>query len=162
MSLWRQSDDALRDLIYYFSTVDEPTLIVLFGDHLPGNNNVFKNFYEDLFGKPLADLTQLETQKIYETPWLIWANYELPAVAKDVTSPNFLATTVLDLAGAAKSPYFEQVSQLNQTVKAMNNKMVITRDGRTYDKESLPSGLVRQLNRYWALEYDNVVRDKAQ
>ncbi len=162
LSLLRQSDDALRDLIYYFSTVDEPTLIVLFGDHLPGNNNVFKNFYEDLFGKPLADLTQLETQKIYETPWLIWANYELPAVAKDVTSPNFLATTVLDLAGAEKSPYFEQVSQLNQTVKAMNNKMVITRDGRTYDKESLPSSLVRQLNRYWALEYDNVVRDKAQ
>ena len=162
LSLLRQSDDALRDLIYYFSTVDEPTLIVLFGDHLPGNNNVFKNFYEDLFGKPLADLTQLETQKIYETPWLIWANYDLPAVAKDVTSPNFLATTVLDLAGAAKSPYFEQVSQLNQTVKAMNNKMVITRDGRTYDKESLPSSLVRQLNRYWALEYDNVVRDKAQ
>ncbi len=162
LSLLRQSDDALRDLIYYFSAVEEPTLIVLFGDHLPGNNNVFKNFYEDLFGKPLADLTQQETQKIYETPWLIWANYDLPAVAKDVTSPNFLATTVLDLAGATKSPYFEQVSQLNQTVKAMNNKMVITRAGRTYDKESLPASLVRQLNPYWAAEYDNIVRNKTQ
>lgn len=162
LSLVRQSDDALRDLIYYFSTVEEPTLVVLFGDHLPGNNNVFKNFYEDLFGKPLADLTQLETQKIYETPWLIWANYDLPEVAKDITSPNFLATTVLDLAGAAKSPYFEQVSQLNQTVKAMNNKMVITREGRTYDKEALPSSLVRQLDRYWASEYTNIVLGKEQ
>ena len=83
-------------------------------------------------------------------------------MAKDVTSPNFLATTVLDLAGATKSPYFEQVSQLNQTVKAMNNKMVITRAGRTYDKESLPASLVRQLNPYWAAEYDNIVRNKTQ
>ena len=57
LSMLRQSDDALRELIYYFSSVKEPTIVVLFGDHLPGNNNSFKNFYEMLFNKSLSDLT---------------------------------------------------------------------------------------------------------
>jgi phosphoglycerol transferase MdoB-like AlkP superfamily enzyme len=162
LSLLRQSDDALRDLITYFSRADEPTLIVLFGDHLPGNNSVFQNFYESLFNKQLASLTLQETEKIYETPWLIWANYDLPQLAEDVISPNFLGTMVLDLAGAAKSPYFEQVSQLHTTIAAMSNKMVIRRDGRTFDRESLPENLIEPLNRYRAVEYENVIRDKTR
>ncbi len=169
LSLLRQSDDALRDLIFYVSNLDEPTIVVLFGDHLPGNNNSFKNFYEMLYDKSLSDLNLSETEKLYETPWLIWANYELPWAEydlpqgkSDVTSPNFLGTTVLDLAGAVKSPYFQQVSTLNQSIKAMSNKMVIMQNGRVYDRERIPSGVVKQLDRYWAAEYDNIVRDKSQ
>ena len=94
--------------------------------------------------------------------WLIWSNYDYPQVANDVTSPNFLATTVLDLAGSVKSPYFERVSALNQTVKAMSNKMVVMQNGRIYDRERIPAGIVRQLDRYWAAEYDNIVLGKSQ
>jgi hypothetical protein len=103
-----------------------------------------------------------ETEKLYETPWLIWANYDLPEIANDVTSPNFLGTTVLDLAGAVKSPYFQQVSDLNQTIKAMSNKMVIMQNDRVYDRERIPAGVVHQLDRYWAAEYDNIVLGKSQ
>lgn len=163
LSMLRQSDDALRQLFTYFADVQEPTLIVLFGDHLPGSHNSFNNFYETLFGKTFAEFNLKDTRKLYETPWLIWANYPLPKTAlTDLTSPNFLGTEVLRLAGAAESPYFANVAALNQDVLAMNNKMVLTRNGRLYDLEHIPSSLVRKLDRYWAYEYDNIIRDKSQ
>ncbi len=162
LSMLRQSDDALRKLVYYFAQSKEPTILVLFGDHLPGNNNSFRNFYEMLFHKNLADLTLGETQKLYETPWLIWANYRLPELETQVLSPNFLATTLLDLSGNAKSPYFSQVSQLHEVISAMSNKMIILQDGQTYDRERIPGGMMESLDRYWAAEYDNVIAGKSQ
>ena len=35
LSLARQSDEAFKNLIVYFEKVDEPTMIVMFGDHWP-------------------------------------------------------------------------------------------------------------------------------
>lgn len=162
LSLLRQSDDALRDLIYYLAQSKEPTLVVIFGDHLPGNNNSFRNFYEILFHKDLADLTLDETEKMYETPWMIWANYQLPQLENQVLSPNFLATTVLDLTRNAKSPYFELVDTVHESVQAMSNKMIITREGQAFDRERIPASLSDLLDRYWAAEYDNVIAGKSQ
>ena len=162
LSMVRQSDDALRDLVYAIAQSGEPTIVLLFGDHLPGNNNSFRNFYEMLFNKNLADLTLAETQKLYETPWLIWANYSLPPLESQVLSPNFLATTLLDLTGSAKSPYFQQVADLHKDIQAMSNKMVILKNGRAYDRDRIPTRTVRQLDRYWASEYANVIAGKSQ
>lgn len=163
LSMLRQSDDALRDLVTYFANIEEPTIIVLFGDHLPGNHNAFNNFYQMMFNKTIAELSLAETQKLYETPWLIWANYDLPETGQaDTVSPNFLSAKVLDFAGAAASPYFKYVKSLNQTIQAMNNKMILLRNGITFDREHIPASVVRKLDRYWAYEYDNIIRDKSQ
>ena len=35
LSIMHASDEALRELITYFEKVEEPTLIVFFGDHQP-------------------------------------------------------------------------------------------------------------------------------
>ena len=48
LSLIHESDAALEDLVNYFSTVDEPTVICFFGDHLPSLKN---GFYTDIMGK---------------------------------------------------------------------------------------------------------------
>jgi phosphoglycerol transferase MdoB-like AlkP superfamily enzyme len=169
LSLLRQSDDALKQLITYFDSIDEPTIVVLFGDHLPGNNNSFNNFYEQLFKKTISELNVTETAKLYETPWLIWSNYDLPKneIAQldgktAVTSPNFLASRVLQLAGAVKSPYFDYLDTLNKKILALNNKMVMMQNGLVYDREHIPASVIRLLDRYWGYEYDNIVRDKAQ
>ena len=50
-SLIRESDDALKELITYFSLVDEPVEIVFFGDHQPSLN---KKFYQLMNGKGLS------------------------------------------------------------------------------------------------------------
>lgn len=47
LSLIYQSDLAFEYLIDYFSQVEEPTMILLFGDHQP---QVATNFYTDVLG----------------------------------------------------------------------------------------------------------------
>lgn len=47
LSLVYQSDQAFEYLLGYFSQVEEPTLILLFGDHQP---QVATNFYTDVLG----------------------------------------------------------------------------------------------------------------
>ena len=43
LSLARQSDLAFKDLLTYFEKVDEPTMIVMFGDHWPQLEDGFLN-----------------------------------------------------------------------------------------------------------------------
>ena len=74
LSLIEKSDEAFEGLLEYFSNVDEPTVIVMFGDHQP---KIETEFYEELFGKSLDDLTVEEDQKRYITPFVIWANYDI-------------------------------------------------------------------------------------
>lgn len=68
LSLIKRSDESLQGLIEYFSTVEEPTLICFFGDHLP---SVETGFYNLLYGKDISDLTPEERQLMYATPMLI-------------------------------------------------------------------------------------------
>lgn len=54
LSLIRETDMAYQYLIEYFSDVEEPTMIVMFGDHLP---SVEDSFYEQLFGCSMNELS---------------------------------------------------------------------------------------------------------
>ena len=54
LSLIKVSDEAFGQLVGYFSQVDEPTVILMFGDHQPA---VQSSFYDSLFGKNAGSLT---------------------------------------------------------------------------------------------------------
>ncbi len=62
LSLMKKSDEAFEYLIDYFSQVEEPTMIVMFGDH---QASVETEFYEKLYGKSMKELTPEEADKQY-------------------------------------------------------------------------------------------------
>ena len=159
LSLLRLSDDALKQLIQYFGKTAEPTLIVVFGDHLPGLNDGFRPFYQDFVGKDFSELNMAETRRMYETPFLIWANYPLPEDRIDITSPNFLSATVAELAGASLSPYYRFVRDLNAHFAAISNKILVLKDGTTVDRDHVPAEFTYELDQYWSYQYDNIVRE---
>lgn len=49
LSLVKRSDDAFAYLLDYFSHSDEPTMIVMFGDHQP---SVEDEFFDEVYGTP--------------------------------------------------------------------------------------------------------------
>lgn len=55
-------------------------------------------FYEELFGKPTSELTLEEEQKMYVTPFMIWANYDIEEKTVEDISLNYLATLLLETA----------------------------------------------------------------
>ena len=159
LGMLRKSDDALRYLIEYFEAQDEPVIVVFFGDHLPGNNQELRPFYDYVLGKEIADLTVEENAKLYETPFFIWSNTALPEDDIEVISPNFLGAYVLDIVGARQTPYFEYINSLRAKVPAMNSKTVLDSSKGSYSRSQLPADLETLMDRYWIMEYDNVVKN---
>ena len=76
-------DNFISALVNRLSHREEPTLVVLFGDHLPSIT-----LEEERFTR----------SNLYQTEYLIWANYNLPKVDEDLEAYQ-LGARVLELAG---------------------------------------------------------------
>ncbi|MCD8390569.1 MAG: LTA synthase family protein [Firmicutes bacterium] len=100
LSLLKRTDLALEVLINYFKNYDEPTVIVMFGDHQP---SVEQAFYEELYGKTLDQLEGEEFLNRYKVPFFIWTNYEQESRDGILTSTNYLSSYVLEAAGLPKN-----------------------------------------------------------
>ena len=64
LSLMKRSDQAFQYLVEYFSRTDQPTMIVMFGDHQP---SVEDEFYDDIAGMPSSEVPAQEHLMWYET-----------------------------------------------------------------------------------------------
>lgn len=121
LSLVKESDSALRGLVEYLSAQDEKTIVVMFGDHQPA---VEQQFFEELYGKPLAQLDAEEVQNRYKVPFIIWANYDIAEKDGVLTSTNYLSNLVLDTAGIPKSNvgmFTEDISRQIPRINAMGH-----------------------------------------
>ena len=137
LSLIKKSDEAVQNLISYYSTVDEPTIICLFGDHQP---SVETEFYEELYGKPLDELTIEEEEQMYMTPFFIWANYDIDEQTVGTISLNYLSTLLLETADLPMTDYQQYLVELHEILPAINTLGYMDKDGNwdRIDDETSP------------------------
>ena len=69
LTVIRETDAAFEQLLNKLQAFDEPTIVLMFGDHLPG----FAAVNEALEGKTAA-----EKQSKYYVPYFMWANFDIP------------------------------------------------------------------------------------
>lgn len=97
-NLLNHSDQALEEMISYFEAQQEPTVILLFGDHQPGFS------FSGLQVQP--ELSALQKQLITSTtPFVLWANYPIENETIDVLSINYLSALLLQKTGLPMSAY---------------------------------------------------------
>ena len=157
-SLIRESDDALRDFVNYFASVDEPVEIVFFGDHQPSLNS---NFYKILNGKGLSGLTLKELEALYTVPFFIWTNYDTPEETLEITSLNFLSTMALQRAGIDLPPYNQFMADLMEAVPAINARgyYSLEKDRYLHVEDALGEEL-EWIRKYENLQYNGVFDKK--
>ena len=126
LSIMHASDKALQELITYFEKVEEPTLIVFFGDHQP---SVESGFIEMLLGKPLSALDMEEVQLRYKVPFFIWANYDIEEQSYENLSANYLSTLTLKTAGIELPVYNQYLDSLQQKLPIINGLGYVNADG---------------------------------
>ena len=110
LSLVRDTDDAIRELIEYFSNVDEPVQIVFFGDHEPNTKGSFR-----------TAVGVKDQKQRYLVPFVMWDNYEHRAEHVELTSLNFLPAMLIDLTGVQKPVWYSFLTALNEKIQAMNH-----------------------------------------
>ena len=151
LSLIYQSDQAFEELINYFSQVEEPTMILLFGDHQP---QVATNFYTDVLGiDPPTELAQ----KKQMVPFFLWANYDIPEAEGVELSLNYLSALLMDTARLPMTGYQKYLLELWQTAPVINTVGVRGADGTWYgENEALPADLEEAVDGYQLLLYNNI------
>ena len=117
LTLIRESDQALKYLLDYYRQVEEPTMIVLFGDHQPA---VEEEFYEELYGMALEEVAEEDYLRRYITPFLIWTNYETENMHSEAMSAQYLSVAVLCRANLELSPFLYFVSQMYDTAPVVH------------------------------------------
>lgn len=80
------SGKALNDLIDYFSKVEEPTVIMVFGDHAPSFLSDFEPYVSEKIAK----------EAFYETPFYVWNNYGLGDFGEDEVNISYLSELLLE------------------------------------------------------------------
>lgn len=148
---------AITNMVQQLEEMEDPVVLVLFGDHKPwgGNDNSAYAEIESNF-----DLSTLDGMyRYYATPYLIWAN----SAAKETLdqdfqgdggdfSPCFLMNELFEQCGwtgPAFLQYAEEIRQLTPLVHARN--LYLDAQGTLTDV--LPEGIQRRLLEYQWVQY---------
>lgn len=146
VNLLKLSDDALRNLIAYFDARQEPTVIVIWGDHAPA------------FGQFGIELPRdsVSLAHYYKTPLLIYSNYglDLSAMPHQVRSYR-LGALVMRLLGFDADAYLNFVSSADACDTMVFGNLVEKNGVIEEDRE-----LCAQQNRLlYLLHYDRIFGD---
>lgn len=150
LSLLYESDKALEQLVQYFDRLDDPTIIVFFGDHQP-TDSVVAPIYK-LNGESVYSLTEEELRLRYKVPYIIHANYDIEEEQNVPMSSNYLGIKTLELAGVTLNSYQQFVAENYRKYPSVSVLQIRDADGNVYSvdkKEEL-------LNDYQILQYHHL------
>lgn len=157
LSLVRQTDSAFQYLIEYFAQVEEPTMVLMFGDHQP---QVATNFYTEVLGGEFADLDAAVQQKKQAVPFVLWANYDIPEQEGVELSLNYLSSLLTETAGLPQTEYQRYLAQLRDTIPALNGVGFRGADGTWYKRRGdMPEEEQAALLEYEMLQYAQLFGD---
>lgn len=156
LSCVNHTDQALKTLIDYFSSVEKPTYIVFFGDHQP---NLDSGFFEHLLGGDAATLSNEELQKRYQVPFFIWSNQDIEEKAGITISTNYLSSLLLKTAGLPMTAYNKYLMDLYEEYPVININGYIDAQGNHYEASAISEN--QDLVGYNMLVYHSVINNSA-
>lgn len=160
LTCMRYTDEALESLVEYFSNVDEHVMIVMFGDH---HGDVGSDFYEELYGKKLIDVDGEQYETRYETPFLIWTNYDIEEKTDEKISLNYLSTLAMQTANIPLTEYQRFLEGLRDHYPVISAAGIYDSEGSFYTwnnvEKSEDYACIRE---YQILEYYMLENHKRQ
>lgn len=151
LSLMKKSDEALEKLVRFFENYDEPTIVLMFGDHQPGDY-VVPAIYDTE-----KEYTLEEQQKRYLVPFVMWANFEIEDEQIEVISANYLNTVLSEKAGLPLNGYQTYLSALKKTLPVITANVMIDSTGAMYPVSDAGETAYAQLmNDYAILQYNHL------
>lgn len=155
-SLIAITDQALGELIDYFEQVEEPTMIVFFGDHQP-SFGVGKDILQRI-----GYATGSEEEQIFmrqSTPYLIWNNFEKAPTHAQANMSLFqllpYATRQLQLP---RPLYYEYMDSLYEITKGAVRQIFL--DEQATPVAQLPTAAQKKMQEYQILIYDGLLGKK--
>lgn len=155
-NLIKASDEAFEQLIEYFSSREEPVVVVMFGDHQASLGTAT---YEHLIGKE-EKLTPEELMEKYKIPFVAWANYDIEEAIIEKTSLNYLYSILADRLELPMTSYQRYLLDLREEIPVLAAGGYWTKDGDFYELDDETSPYFERINDYNILEYNYILGGK--
>ena len=150
-SLMKISDNAFKELVEYFSNIETPTMIILFGDHQP---TLSLNTEAWLYNNTTQN-TEINNLNKYITPFIIWTNYDIKEQFIEKISANFLPSIILETANLELPAYYRFLKEVYKVFPVITTQGIIDSNGNYYsDINSVPDNSI--LLDYEYLQYNNI------
>lgn len=156
LSLIHQTDKDFEQLINYFSNQEEPTIVLMFGDHQPFIEDAF---YENVMGSSISNLDDATNQNRYITRFIMWANYDIPSGWVDTISANYLSTLLCENANIPLTTYQKYLQNLYQEIPVVSQLGCLDWN-KQYFKVEEDTPYRNDLLTYHHLAYNNLVEDE--
>lgn len=150
LSLINRSDEAFKDLIEYYSQVEQPTIILMFGDHQPA----LAEFTEKMQGQTEVDDIAGRMEE-YCVPFIIWANYDIEEKVYDGISTNYLSLILKEAARQPLTEYQKYLKGLMEQYPVITNMGVKDAAGNWYAFSEVKK--TEALKEYSYVQYWNLI-----
>lgn len=137
----KHSDDALKIFIRSIESLNEPTVVVFYGDHLPA-------------GYPDKIFERNSERTMRETPFFIYSNFSTDNEQLPTTSPIHFMNHVFKAADAAIPPYYALLAELESEISAMEHGIMINAHNQEISEDQLSNRARKLLRDYRLVQYD--------
>lgn len=161
------ADLALGELIDYFENVDEPTVIIMFGDHMTNAGPIGSTLLDQssllgesynlsAAGKGVVGKTEHGVLEQRRVPFMAWSNYG--NVQKDcgIVSVTQLLPTVFSEYNVTMPTYFEYLKNSQEVYPACASNIIVDKEGKVNFINNMTDEQKKQYDEYWLIEYDYI------
>ena len=143
------SDEAMKHLTDELEKIDEPTIVVFWGDHWP-----------NVFGESVLEKNGEET--LHHTPVIIFSNQKTDSKDLQVISPIYFFNEVLSIANAKVTPFEAFLLELREKIPAFEKAMYFEKEAGQYiqSRDGLDKETQKMLEEYDWVMYDCTVGEK--
>lgn len=148
-----ESDRALGELVDYFRSVDQNTIIIYFGDHMsdagPKNDRALEK----------SSWNENELEYDYEThrvPFLVWSNYNNDSENAGIMEMGELLPTVFEKYNIKSTEFWKYLLELKNCYRAADASVVVSEDQSYRDISEMSEEEASMREKYRMLQYDYI------
>ena len=144
----RDADALLGQLVSYFSQVDEPVILVFWGDHY----NPIDSGYDVYTATGYASADSADP-RLHQTTLLMWSNYSSCQVDLGTIAAYEISPVMMDLFGLEQPLYFQYLNrQLRYGYRSCTGGVTVNWDGTV--GRGLTGRQTAWRQDHWLLQYD--------
>ncbi len=145
----READAMLGTLTDYFSQVEEPVILVFWGDHY----NPIGSGYEVYTSTGYSSAANSEAPELHQMPLLIWSNYWDGKVDLGTVGAYEISPVTFELYGLEQPPLFDHLIDQLSAYRSRSHGVTIQPDGTAVTGD-MTDEQMDWFSDHWMLQYD--------
>lgn len=159
----KNTNEHLKELHDYLQDSDQPTILVLFGDHNPVFGSGSDGF--EMLGINM-DISTIEGfTNYYSVPYVFWANDAAKAKFNDLEtgqgatiSPNFLMNELFDYLGWNGNSFMKYTNEIKEKMPVVHNTWKMVGDTYVQDLDASYTKILSDLKNVEYYYYSNFLK----